>query len=210
MNLNVWKSFRSQIATVLLLSLLFPALAQGNLYGPDTPDNIAWVRVLNAGSEEAYAFVGNQELTVQPFTASPYTPVEPGPGTIQVQGEPVELSPEVGQFLTLALLPSGPVVVVDPALRDVSRGLLGLTNLTERPALSLLTPDGASVVTDVEPGSAEAVSISPAQTVLIVTDGEDSVAEVESTLFERAQAYTVVVLEGENGVTALVLTASAD
>lgn len=210
MKQNAWTKLRAQALAALLLALLFPALAQNNLYGPDTPEDIAWVRVLNAGSEEVYAFVAGEELTAAPFSATHYTPVEPGAGTIEVQGEPIEVAPEVGQFLTLALLPAGPAVIVDPALRDVSRGLLGLMNLTERPALSLLTPEGDAVATDVAPGAAEAIAISPAQTALVVADGDDAIAEVDSALFERAQAYTVVVLEGENGVTTLILTASAN
>lgn len=210
MNYEARISLRAQVLAVLLLGLLFPVFAQNNLYGPDTPEDIAWVRVLNAGTEEVSAWVGGEELTAAPFSATAYQPVEPGAGSIEVSGEPVELSPEVGQFLTLALLPSGPQVIIDPALRDVSRGLLGLMNLTARPALSLLTPEGDIVTSDVAPGTAEAVAISPAQTALVVAEGEDVIAEVEPALFDRAQAYTVVVLEGENGVTTLILTASAN
>lgn len=209
MKQKAWRSLPA-LALTALLGLLLPALAQNDLYGPETPADVAWIRVLNAGPDVVTAYLGGEELAAEPFRATAYTPVEPGPGTIEVQGEPVEVAPETGQFLTLALLPSGPLVVADPALRDVSRGLLGLMNLTERPALSLLTPEGEPVVVDVAPGTAESIAISPAQTALVVTEGEEPVAEVDAALFDRAQAYTVVVLEGENGVTALILTASAN
>lgn len=197
-------------AGLFLLSSLALAFAQDDLYGPETPDDIAWIRVLNTGAEPVTAWIAGSELVAEPLSATSYTPVDPGEGSVEVQGEPVSYEAAAGQFLTLALTADGGVFVADPALRDVSRGLLGLMNLTERPALSLLTQGGDTVVSDVAPGEAHAVTISPAQTALLVTGADGTLAEVESSLFDRAQAYTVVVLEGENGVMALLLTASAE
>ncbi len=197
------------VQTVVLLSVAL-SFAQGDLYGPETPQDVAWVRVLNAGQQSATVSVGGSEVSLEPLVASPYLSIEPGAFAVQVEGQSLEVQAEAEQFLTVALLPGGPVVVADPALMDVSRGLLGLMNLSSLPSLSLLTPDGELVVEGVAPGEARAVSIGPAQTALEVSDGEAALASLDAHVFERSQAYTVVALDGDDGITLLLLTATTE
>jgi hypothetical protein len=97
--------------------------------------------------------------------------------------------------------------VPDPALRDISRGLLGLVNLTDRVALDLQVPDGPIVVGAVPPGAHDAVAVAEATTELVVVDAGAVVARLEARAFERGVAYAVVVVETAEGLVAFVLTA---
>lgn len=195
---------------VLALVLLGMALGQGDLYGPDAPQDVAWVRVINAATGTVTAEVDGQLLGVAFGQASAYLTVQPGTTSVTVDGHAVELSTEPESFHTVALTADGPLAVADPALRDVSRGLLGLMNLTGLPALSLLAPDGTPVIEDVPPGQAEAVAVSPARTGLQVTAGGELLVDVDEHAFERGVAYTVVVMQVEGDPVAVVVSSAAD
>lgn len=196
------------VALMLLAATLSAtAAAQGDLYGPEAPQDVAWIRIVNLASDALAADLNGTELAVAFGESSLYVPVEPGARTVTIEGAAVEIEAEPETFHTVVLLPDAAVVVADPALRDISRGLLGLMNLTQLPALTLATPDGAEVVTDVAPGAAAAIAVSPAVTALVVSDGAEILIEVPEHSFERGEAYTILVFEGEDGPAALLLTA---
>ncbi len=195
---------------ILMLALVSLVVGQGDLYGPEAPQDVAWVRMINAAAGTVTGEVDGQQFDIVFGEASAYQTVLPGTTLVTVDGHAVELTAEPESFHTVALTSAGPLVVVDPALRDVSRGLLGLMNLTSLPALTLLTPDGRPVVQDVAPGQAEAVAVSAARTGLQVAAGEEAIASVAEQAFERGVAYTVVVMEADEGLLAVVVTAAAD
>jgi hypothetical protein len=194
---------------LVALALVPPALAQAGLYGPEAPANAAWVRAVNAGAPGGIAVrLASGGAEVLAFGhATRYVLVEPGEVSVDVGGEVVrfEVGPE--SFTTVAATPDGVVVVTDPALRDISRGLLGLLNLTGREALDLRVPDGTVVLAAVPPGVHDAIAVAQATTELVVTDGDAVVARLDARTYERGVAHTVLVLETEAGVAAFVLTA---
>lgn len=197
-------------ACFLLLFLAF-AVAQPSLYGPEAPLDVAWVRVLNASSTDALAAeVAGGPMELGFAEASAYVMLPPGRHSLTVDGQLVELQAEPEDFLTVALTDGGPVVVSDPALRDISRGLLGLMNLTALPSLSLLTPDGTPVVEEVPPGLADAIAISAARTGLQVSADGTALLALEEHTFERGVAYSVVVFQATEELVAVVLTATVD
>lgn len=197
--------------TAWLCLALLAGMAMAQLYGPEAPQDVAWVRVINAGDSDAItAEIGGTSLEIAFSEASPYMMVSPGNVSLVVDGEAVELVAEPETFFTVAALEESRVVVAEPGLRDVSRGLLGLMNLTQRPALSLLTPDGIPVVEDVAPGHADAVAVSAARTALDVAAGGEQVAQVAEHAFERGVAYTVVAIEAADGLLVVIATATAD
>lgn len=199
-------------AALALLVLLLPALALAGLYGPEAPADAAWLRVVNAGAPGGVAVrVGSDASQVLGFgQATRYVLVAPGSVRVDVGGEvlDVEVGPE--SFTTVAAVGDGARVIADPALRDVSRGLLGLLNLTDRAALDLVVPDGPVVVPAVPPGFHDAVTVAEATTELAVADGGALVARLEARTYARGAAHVVVVAETAEGLAAFVLTATAE
>jgi hypothetical protein len=134
------------------------------------------------------------------------------PGEVDLDVGGTHLSIEVGpeSFTTVAATVDATVVVEDPALRDASRGLLGLLNLTDRPALTLRVPDGTVVVGDVPAGSHDALAVAQATTGLLVTDGEELLVRLEPREFVRGVAYVVLVFDAPDGLRAELVSTGAD
>jgi hypothetical protein len=200
------------VASSLLSIAALPwAAAQGDLYGPEAPVDAAWVRVLNVATDGVDVRIGDaaaQELGHH--EATPYALVDPGEVRVDVGGDVHALTVAPESFTTVAATADGVVVVPDPALRDISRGLLGLLNLTIREGLDLRVPDGPVVVAAVPPGAHDAVAVAEASTALVVVDADVEVARVEERPFARGVAYTVVVVDTAEGVVAFVLTAAGE
>lgn len=196
---------------VLLLGAFVVAQDSNNdLYGPQAPENAAWLRVINGTSDSLATGIGDAELTLAFGEASSYVLVEPGTITVNLADEAVEVTVEPEQFLTVARLPDRTLVIKDPALRDISRGLLGLLNLTGLNDLALTTPEGDTVVSEVQPGEAAALPINTATTALEVLAGDTVIGTTQEHTFERGAAYTVVALDGPEGTVLVLLEASAD
>jgi hypothetical protein len=185
--------------------------AQPGLYGPEAPVDAAWVRVVNAAAQGGMAVrVADATAVVLPWGgATRYWQVAPGSVTVDVGGTQLDLEVGPESFTTVAATPGGPVTVADPALRDVSRGLLGLLNLTDRP-LTLRVPDGTVVVGDVPPGGHDALAVAHATTGLLVTDGDEVLVRVDPREYARGTAHAVVVFVGPDGVRAEVVSTGTD
>lgn len=196
------------IALVLLSS--FSLAQNGDLYGPQAPAQAAWLRVLNGTAAELPVTVADKAVTLGFGEASDYLLAEPGSTTVSLGSELIEVTTAAGQFLTLAKLPGQTLLLTDPVLRDVSRGLLALLNLTDQPELSLLTPEGDTVVSGVAPGEAAALPISPATTSLNVFAADTLLGSTVEQEFERGAAYTVVALHGPEGTVLVLLEAGTD
>lgn len=203
------------VCAVLALAALLTwttSLAQGGLYGPEAPLDAAWVRVVNAASAGGMAVrVADAPTLVLPLGgATRYIQVAPGEVDLDVGGTHlvIEVGPE--SFTTVAATPDDIVVIEDPALRDASRGLLGLLNLTDRPALTLRVPDGTVVVGDVPAGGHDALPVAQATTALVITDGDEVLERIEAQAFSRGVAYVVIVFDGPDGLRAELLSTGAD
>jgi alginate O-acetyltransferase complex protein AlgF len=201
---------RGYLAAALLLWGV--AAAQPGLYGPEAPSGAAWVRIVNAAAPGGIAVrVGDGATVVVPYGhATRYHQVPPGAVALDLGGTHLDLEVEPASFTTVAITPAGPATIVDPALRDVSRGLLGLLNLTDRPLLDLRVPDGTTVVADVGPGTHEALVVAQASTELLVTEGDRVVARIPERLYARGVAYAVVVVDTPDGPLARVVSSAAD
>lgn len=205
------------LPTLLALASLPLASAQvgstlSDLYGPEAPFDAAWVRVVDAGADGDVAVRiddgGTQVLTL--YQATRYARVDPGPVRVEVGGDVVALEVGPESFTTVAATADGLVVVPDPALRDVSRGLLGLVNLTDRAGLDLQVPDGPVVVGAVPPGAHAAIAVAEASTELVVVADGAVVARLEARSYARGVAYAVVAVDTADGIVAFVLTATGE
>lgn len=188
------------------------AAAQPGLYGPEAPQDAAWVRVVNVVAAGGIAVrVADQATVVLPAGgATRYVNVPAGQVRIDVGGTELLHTALPESFTTIAATVDGPVPITDPPLRDVSRGLLGLMNLTGREALDLRAPDGTPVVAAVPPLAHQALAIARATTGLLVTDGDLTIASLEPQPFERGVAYVVVVYDLGEGPVATLVASTAD
>ncbi len=178
-----------------------------DLYGPQAPADAAWLRVINAADLELHASVANSEFLLAFTQAGDYLPVDPGQVRVALNGAEHAVDIAAGQFLSVINTPGDIMIIEDPVLRDISRGLLGLLNLTQHPSLSLLTPGGDTVVEGVEPGAAASLAINAATTELEVHADGEVLGTVPEHAFERGVAYTVAVFDGHAGPVIVLLTA---
>jgi hypothetical protein len=189
------------LAVTLVVGWLVQAAAQDDLYGGAAPVDAAWVRAVNAEASGGLGIrIADGPLEVIALAdATAYRLVAPGSVSVDLGGEPLSVEVEAGAFVTVVAAPAGPLVIEDEPLVDVSRGLLALYNLTTFAALELVVVDGPSVVADVAPGSQAAVMVSEAEVALEVRSGEQVVGTLETRLFERGVAHSVLVVEGPDG-----------
>ena len=201
----------SRLAVVALFACA-AAWGQPGLYGPEAPLDAAWVRILNAEAPGGMAMrVGDAATVVVALgAATRYVQVAPGAVRLDVGGVAVRIEVEPESFTTVSATRAGPIVVPDPVLRDISRGLLGLMNLTDRAALDLRAPDGTPVVEGVSPGEHRAFAVTAATTELLVTAGGESIARLAERTYERGVAYAYVVFDVGEGPVVRLLSSAAD
>jgi hypothetical protein len=190
-------------AALSLLLLLASVLAQEDLYGPQAPVDVAYVRAVNAVDPGGLGVrVADADLVVLPLAgATAYVAVSPGLVRVDLGGETAEIEASLGAFLTVVARPDGVIVIEDVPLRDTTRGILALYNLSEHAWLALEVIDGPSVVERVEPGAQEAVVISEASVALRVVSERGEVIDLEARLLERGVAHAVIVTDGPEGLT---------
>jgi hypothetical protein len=188
--------FRLMLLFVVALWLVAPPASGQDLYGPEAPRNAAYVRLLNASAEEpisgsvdgvGWGPIGFAEV-------SPYRVMQPGEHSGVVAGRELSLTTLPESFTTLVALPTETLVLADIPLRDISRGVLSLYNLTDDSDLSLRTSDGTVVLPDVAPRAVAGVAISQAEVELVVYAGEEALASLPRQLFERGAAHAVIVM----------------
>jgi hypothetical protein len=189
-------------ACLLLWLLVGGASAQEDLYGPQAPTDVAYVRAVNASERGGLGVrVADGVMEALPFAgATPYVAVPPGPVRLDLGGEEIEVEARVGDFLTVVAGPEGVWVIEDTPLRDASRGMLALYNLSDRASLDLVVVDGPEVVADVAPGEQAAVAIAEAEVALRVRSDEGDEIDLEPRLFERGVAHSVFVVGDPEGL----------
>ena len=206
---------RTVLAVVVLAALvsLGAALAQPDLYGPDAPADVAFLRALNASAAPVEVAVGDTEpRTLAPGEGTEYVPLPSDAAAFSLrrgEGEPETISPQAGpeSFVTLLVTAEGTRTLQDQVLRDISRGLLVFVNATDRP-LSLLVEDGDVAFED---GGEEPASrtIAEAAVGFDVVDADGKVVgSVERRLFARGVAHTILAYEGPDGPAVSYLAAS--
>ncbi|MEX2535700.1 MAG: alginate O-acetyltransferase AlgF [Trueperaceae bacterium] len=183
---------------LIALLLMFgpaPSSAQGGLYGPEAPRNTSYVRIINASDGEPIApTVAGSGWEPLPFAqVSRYRQVPPGDHSALIGGQELSLTTQPESFTTLVVLPDRILVLADTPLRDISRGLLTLYNLTSE-ALTVQTSDGTEVLSAVSPDSASSVTISEAEVELAVYRGDEPLTTLERRLYRRGEAHSVIVL----------------
>jgi hypothetical protein len=183
------------LSLTLLAAALMAAAAQG-LYGPDAPRDASYLRLVNASDQESVTLtVDGSTWEPLPFAGvTPYRQLAPGEHSLSLLGQELTFSASPEGFSTAVALPGRVLLLEDTPLRDISRGLLTLYNLTEAGPLTLRTTDGTDVLSDVQPDSAESIAISEAEVGLVLFRGDEEFAVVEPRLYARGEAHSLIVL----------------
>lgn len=203
---------------LLLLLLSAWAASQDGLYGPDAPRDAAWVRLINAdpgggeSAEEPLALsVSETEWPPVAFAqVAPYRTIAPGQHRAALAGHEFEFSAEAEDFITIVALPGDVLVLHDTPLQDISRGLLTLYNLTDGEPLTLRSRDGSDILADVASRSAESVAISEAEAELEIYRAGERLASLESRLYRRGEAHSLIVLPLGSDPQVLYVTAESE
>lgn len=186
---------REAIALLLLASMAWSA-GQDDLYGPDAPRDTAYLRFINAHSEEPLEPVvdGSERAPADLGEVTPYGQVQPGRHEVSVGNRTIEFEAQPESFTTIALLGDGHIVFDDTPLRDISRGLLTLYNLTSEGPLSLQTADGSEVFSNVPAGESRSQVIAQAEAEFVVERSGETLMALDALLLERGTAHSLIVL----------------
>jgi alginate O-acetyltransferase complex protein AlgF len=182
--------------SLTLLALLAATAAGQGLYGPEAPRDTAYLRLINASGQEAVTMtVDGNEWEPLPFAGvTPYRQLAPGEHSLSLFGQDHAFTASPEGFITAVALPERVLLLEDTPLRDISRGLLTLYNLTGAGPLTLRTADGTEVLTDVQVESAESIAISEAEVGLVLYQGGEELEVLEPRLYSRGEAHSLIVL----------------
>jgi hypothetical protein len=197
-----WTCWLTRATTLAVVAwALWPALGQGDLYGPSAPPDAAWVRAVNAEAPAGLDIrIGDGPVEAIAFAdATGYRAVDPGDVIVDIDGVATAVTVEPGAFVTVVATVDAVRSIDDAVLLDVSRGVLALYNLSELAALDLVVADGPTVVEQVPPWHQAAVVIAEATVALEVRSGAHVVGTLDARVYERGVAHSVIVVEGPDG-----------
>ncbi|MDV7210693.1 alginate O-acetyltransferase AlgF [Azotobacter beijerinckii] len=198
------RKHRLALGLSLLLGLAgtYAHAGDGALYEAVAPKGSTFVRLYNAGNQEASASVGSVSLEdVSPLASSAfeYLPAGQYSARIGAQSLPVNLAAE--HYYTLVTQAGGaPLLVEEPAFKSKQKALLRVQNLSDKP-LTLKTADGKTeVVKSVEPKGRGDREINPVKANLALFDGERKVADLKPISLARGETVCLYVTGSANQI----------
>ena len=181
----------------LLLLLAFPAFAAEDegLYDPPPPAGAAWVRNLTGAPLE----LGATSLSDEAYHMVMQ-------GDYDLAGQPVSI--KAGARYSIA--PNG-LVLTDPELENRARSLLVLYNLTNMPALDLMTADGKlTVVSGVAAGQVSSRMVQPVQVELAIGSDGNFLSNLDPITLQRGASYSIIASDNAGGLAvSLILNETA-
>lgn len=189
---------RHLLSLMLILCLGLFAQAQEGLYGPQTPQDTAFVRFVHAATdipEATFTVAGVPYATTAYLDVTPYDMLAEGSHTIRVNDLTTDITTEIGGFYTVVLMPEELRVITDTPLEDLAKARIFLYNLSALDTLDLRTADGETdVLTDVAAGSSSSIEVNPADVTLAVFHQGEGVQELSGLQLERGAAHGVFVM----------------
>lgn len=210
---------RYTTAAVLLAAALAAAVAAGpahaagrSVYGPETPGDSAFVRVVHAapGWPSIEPELGSTRFGALSFgQATAYRPVAPDIYLFTAGSLEQELIPGSGRYYTVAVLPDAVVVLEDPAHTDPARAQVFLYNLSTAARVDLATVDGrTTVVAGVKPRSSGMAVVNAVSARLAVRGGGSPLAVIGDLGLARGSSFSVFVLGSSSSPTVFTLRAA--
>lgn len=201
------------LAAALATAPAAPAPAAGrSVYGPETPGDSAFVRVVHAspGSPALEPELGSTRFGSLSYAqATAYRPVAPDIYQFSAGSLEQELIPVSGRYYTIALLPGAVVVLEDPAHTDPARAQVFLYNLSTIPRVDLATADGkTAVVAGVAPRASGMVVVNAVSARLAVRGAGSQVAAIGDLGLSRGSSFSVFVLGSASSPSVFTLRAA--
>ncbi len=203
---------RFLLVLVAGIAVSLPLSAQGprSVYGPSTPGDSAFVRVISLLTDAVRVSLGATRIgPVAPRTVSDYRPVAPDIYLVRAGGQELEVVPKSGAWITLACTPRGIIAFDDPPHTDPARAQLFLYNLSSVARLDLKSSDGrTTVLAGVKSGSSAQVVVNAVSVSFALFSGDTLVKQVGTLRLERGSSISVFALDEGRGVSVLTVKAS--
>jgi alginate O-acetyltransferase complex protein AlgF len=201
------------LAAALAFAPAAPAPAAGrSVYGPETPGDSAFVRVVHAipGSPALEPELGSTRFGALSYAqATAYRPVAPDIYQFSAGSLEQELIPASGRYYTIALLPDAVVVLEDPAHTDPARAQVFLYNFSTLPRVDLATADGkTTVVAGVAPRAFGMVVVNAVSARLAVRSAGSPLKPVGDLGLARGSSFSVFVLGSASSPSVFTLRAA--
>ncbi len=201
------RSYRPhQFALGLALLLGFaasPAQAgDAALYEAVAPKGSTFVRLYNAGNQEASASVGSVSLeSVSPLASSDFEYLPAGQYSARIGSHSLPVNLAAEHYYTLVTQSgAAPQLVEEPAFKSRQKALLRVQNLSDKP-LSLKTADGKTeVVKSVAPQGRGDREINPVKARLALFDGDRKVADLKPVSLSRGEILCLYVTGNANSL----------
>ncbi len=194
------------------IAVSLPLSAQGprSVYGPSTPGDSAFVRVISLLPDPVRISLGATRIgPVAPRTVSDYRPVVPDIYLVRAGGQALEVVPKSGTWITLACTPKGIIAFEDPPHTDPARAQLFLYNLSSIASVDLKSADGkTTVLAGVKSGSSAQVVVNAVTVSFALFDRGALVKPIGALRLERGSSFSVFALDEGRGVTVLTVKAA--
>lgn len=203
---------RNILRTIAFLSLslmsftgLAFAGADDGLYDPVAPEGSAFVRYVNADTEEAAPSVNGKSYDNVAFaTVTPYYVVPKGDADIKFGAGSTKQAVEASKFYTAVLQKGTVKVITDTVSANRAKAQLALYNLTDKATATLKANDKIEVVKDVAAGSVGVFDVNAMKIKLAVFSGADSLGDAGEQNLERGFSYGVFAIAKADGTTQVV------
>lgn len=181
--------------------------ADEGLYAPKAPENAAFIRVLNVGSETVTAKAGDKDYgAVAPLSASSYYFFTKDNADITVGDKTAKQSLKAGAYYT-AIIGNDLKVIEDTASTNPAKAILAFYNHSNNIVSVKAKENTASIFNEVAAGDMTAREINPVKVDLTLNiTGNDTPMPTQEIIMERENHYGVVY----NGEKVFVVTAIVD
>lgn len=189
-------------ALFVLVGMAHAADETEGLYAPPPPADAAYVRVIDPNKTITGAGIklGGQNLTASDSGIGSYHVITQG--QYDLAGQAV-LQVMAGRSYSYVLGAAGQkngLLLEDNADVSGAKAKLVLYNLTDVPALTLSTADGAlKVIESVAPSATGQRQVKAMQVALAVTDGSATLGTTPAVQLERGQIYSIIAFKNSKG-----------
>jgi hypothetical protein len=174
--------------------------AQDGLYAPVLPDDIAFVRVLNASESTAAEGANTVSLDVGTTRIGPvaagsgsdYHPVRPGIYVVFASGSRAVVEATTGTFHTVLVTPGAITVIEDEHHDDPLRAQIILYNAAAEPVRLDAVVPSAPLISPVEPLGSGSIAINAIPVTLATVSGTEMRTEFDLEL-TRGNSFAILV-----------------
>jgi alginate O-acetyltransferase complex protein AlgF len=192
---------------VILWVIALVSAQEAGLYAPAPPADAAFVRVLHATPDAAPLSVtlGDTDFGEIAFAqTSPYRVVSQGVRGLIAGDITRDLEVTAGKFYTVAVAPSGVLVLEDASSTNRAKALLSLYNLSDLASVDLKTADGKTeVLMGVASGAQKSIEVNGITVDLAASGDGAELQAFPGVKLERGAAYSVLVLGTASAPTVL-------